>query len=165
MTFEAVSNVAWYPNIKTLVYSHVKFCSLCMKRSSWRRLAGMGTIFRYRHRHLWGDHLILPPWLKELTGMGAIFVLLDVGSGEVDATPTVSTGAEEVIEWMFNYWVRIRGFFYTFGSDHGSAFMAKVLAGFFKLIGLKVHNRSAVADSRGMANVENRNKLMRAMEA
>ena len=164
-TLDAISEVAWFPSIRSIVYDHVLYCSLCMKRSSWRRLAGMGTVFKYRHRHLWGDHLILPPWLREITGKYAIFVLLDVGSGEVDAVETTGTGAEEVVLWLFNTWIRTRGFFYTFGSDHGSAFCSNVLEIFFKLIGLKVHKRSAVGDSRGMANVENKNKLMRKMEA
>jgi hypothetical protein len=164
-TFESVSNVAWWPAIRKIINDHILYCSLCMKRSSWRRLAGMGTIFRYRHRHLWGDHLILPPWIKDITGIGAIFVILDVGSGETDACSTESTGACEVVAWLFNHWIRSHGFFYTFGSDHGSAFEAKVTATFFKLIGLKIHKRSAVNDSRGMANVENKNKLLRTMEA
>ena len=164
-TFLAVAAVAWWPSMKADIYKHVRYCSLCMSKRAVLRAAGVGTVVTVRHRHIVADHVILPPWMKELTGCGAILVVTDLASGEVDMDPVESTGAMEVVVWLFNVWCRYRGFFVTFGSDHGSAFISKVVDLFFKLIGLKVHRLSAVADSRGMAHVESKNRLVREIQA
>lgn len=91
--------------------------------------------------------------------------MMDLASGELDLFCCISTGAEEAVTHLFNGWCRYRGFFYTFSSDQGVAFTAKVCAGFMKLIGLKVHRMGAVADSRAQSNIEHKNKLVREMEA
>ena len=163
--FEAISSVAWWPSLKTDVYAHCKYCSLCMGRVKAKRMAGTGIIARKRHRHLTGDHVILPPWLVEVSGCGAIFVMMDLATGEMEATSTVSTGAEEAVFYLFNLWCRTRGLFLTFGSDRGSAFVSKVMEIFLKLLGVKVHRFSAVDDSRGNAHVERKNRLIREMES
>jgi hypothetical protein len=161
---EAITMFAWWPSIRTDCNSHVKYCSLCMSKKKARRGSGMGTVIRGRHRHIMFDHAILPKWLADLLGYAACLVILDLGSGEVEIIPVVSTGAIETAAAILNGWCRTRGFFLTASSDQGVAFIAQVLAVFFKQIGLKVHRLSAVKDSRAAANVEAKNKLVRELQ-
>jgi hypothetical protein len=163
--FEAISKIAWWPSIKKDIYEHWKYCSLCMSKRHAKRFAGMGFLARVKHRHISGDHVIFPKWLADIVGCVGLFCVMDLASGELDIFICQSTGSEEAISHLFNGWCRYRGFFYTFSSDQGVAFTAKVCAGFMKLIGLKVHRMGAVADSRAQASIEHKNKLVREMEA
>ena len=163
--FSVVSSVAWWPSLKSDVYNHVAYCSLCMSKLNALRLSGLGTVLRSRHRHISGDHVILPKWLSSIVGYTAIFVVCDLSDGEMDIFPCKSTGAEEACAWLMNGWCRYRGFFYTFSSDKGSAFTAKVCEIFMRLVGLKVHKFGATDDSRAQASVERKNRLIREIES
>jgi hypothetical protein len=163
--FTVVSSVAWWPSIKVDVYNHVKYCSLCMSKKNAVRLAGLGTVLRSRHRHISGDHVIFKKWLADILGYAAAFVVTDLASGEMDIFLCKSTGSEEACSWLLNGWCRYRGFFYTFSSDQGVAFTSKVCATFMSMVGVKVHRFGATDDSRAQASVENKNKLVRSIEA
>lgn len=162
--FRSIIEVGWWPSLKRDVYHHWRYCSLCMGKRSAKRLAGLGTIFRVRHRHISGDHVILPSWLSQILGLAALFVVVDLASGEFDVFKCVSTGAREACSWLFNGWVRYRGFFYTFQSDQRVAFTSQVTSIFMQMIGLKVHRFGATDDSRAQAYVESKNRMLREME-
>ena len=90
--------------------------------------------------------------------------MLDLRSGEVEFCQTKTTNALESVQAIYIYWIRHRGWFLTLGSDHGSAFISECMRLFLMILGVKIHRFSAVGDSRGMAPVENKNKLVREME-
>ena len=114
---------------------------------------------------LTGDLLkILPKWIQEITGYYSVFTIMDLGSGDFMLVPSKTNTPEEAVAIIFNHWIRHRGLFYTFTSDQGSPFVAKVMAAFQKLIGVKIHKFTAVHDSRGAASVEAKNKVVRDMQ-
>ncbi len=67
-----VTEVAWWPTIKTDIYNHWLYCSLCISKRNAKQLSGLGTLIRFRHRHISGDHVILPKWLADIVGYAAM---------------------------------------------------------------------------------------------
>jgi hypothetical protein len=162
--YEQITEFAWWPSLRTDIRNHIKYCSVCMAKLAARRSAGIGTVISVRFRHLSGDHAILPKWIQEITGYYSVFTIMDLGSGDFMLVPSKTNTPEEAVAIIFNHWIRHRGLFYTFTSDQGSPFVAKVMAAFQKLIGVKIHKFTAVHDSRGAASVEAKNKVVRDMQ-
>jgi len=125
--YNAMSEVVWWPSMASGIAEWVRYCSLCMTKVHAKRRAGMGIVIRRRHRHITADHAILPSWLQECSGYQAVLVILDLGSGDIEMVPCKTMSAQETCAHIFNCWIRTRGLFLTFGSDHGSSFVASIV--------------------------------------
>ena len=144
----------WHTLVKD-IRAHIASCCYCLAKAKAHRLSGFGLVAQAIFRHIGMDHLVLPDWLKEITGCQAILTIDCRACGEMEMATVETVGATDTGVALFNRWIRTRGVPRTATSDHGLDMKALDIV--MRLTGIQVHGLTSVADSRALGSTESRN--------
>ena len=151
-----ISERAWWPSMAADIKQHVLECGLCNARAKAYRLAGYGLVALVLYRHVCMDHKELPAWLQEKTWVAAALTFYCRGGSVIDAACVQDLKATTSALALYSTWIRCKGLMRTLSSDRGSGFTYDVMNVLLAVLGVKVHNMTAVANSEGLGGATSR---------
>ena len=155
-----ISERAWWPAMAADIKKHMLECGLCNAKAKAYRLAGYGLVALVLYRHICMDHKEMPDWLYEKTGVKACLTFYCRGGSVIDAACVGDLKATTSALALYNTWIRRKGLMRTLSTDQGSGFTSAVMKTLLAVLGVKVHNMTAVANSEGLGGNESINNVI-----
>ena len=159
-TQDNLRSIAWWPNSRMDVDTHVKTCTYCTAALTSHTPVGDSVHAKHRFRLIEIDHKILDASTAAATGCAAILTMLDDVSKLTLFIPVPTTSARDAAHAILVHWYPLFGAPLMFRSDKGAAFTSSLMKQFADLLGVEGWDLSAPDNPTHHSGVERRNRVM-----